>query len=53
MQSTNINTTISSQTERVIALDKCIGNTKRYKSKKKLSTELNTLFLQIRIYFRL
>ena len=35
MESIDITTTISTQTEHVIARDKCIGNTKRYKSKKK------------------
>ena len=53
MESIDINTAISTQSERIITRNKCVDNTKRYKSKKKLSTELNTLVWQIRIYFQL
>ena len=35
MESIDINTAISTQSERIITRNKCVDNTKRYKSKKK------------------
>lgn len=53
MESIDINTAISTQSERIITRNKCADNTKRYKSKKKLSTELNTYLVCSGKYFQL
>ena len=39
MESIDINTAISTQSERIITRNKCADNTKRYKSKKKNSVQ--------------